>query len=78
MEVIREKTSKRWENKMQKEGGLPRSVKKGEKNRHFKDGATDQPVAVEEDCSDIQGEFFLYFLFNLIVNSPYTDSFIHL
>lgn len=57
-QMIRNKAVKRWANKMQKrDGGEDTQAK------DFKDGTTEQPVALMEDCLNIQGGFSLHYLF---------------
>ncbi|KAG8005778.1 hypothetical protein GBF38_001762 [Nibea albiflora] len=58
IQMIRDKAVKRWANKMQKRDGgedTRRSERRGKKARDFKDGTTMQPVALMEDCLNIQG-----------------------
>lgn len=70
--TIRNKATKRWENKLQKTYSREwsqRSVKKGEKARDLEDGTTGRPAALEKD-SDDQGEFSLHYLFIVFICSP--------
>lgn len=72
IQMIRHKAVRRRENKMHRKDsgeGSKRSVKTGATDKDFKDGITDQPVALEEDCSNIQGGFSLHYLFTVIVNT---------
>lgn len=68
--MIRHKAMKRSVNKMQKRNsreGSQRRAKEQEKAKDVKDGATDQPVALEEDCSHTQGGLLLYLFVGLLM-----------
>lgn len=60
------KAMKRWVSKMQRKNSGEGSQISVNRAKDFKDDTT---VALEDDCSDIQGGFSSYFFFNVIFNS---------
>lgn len=59
--AARNKAMRRWVDKMLTDGaeGPQRSVGNGEKAKDFKEETTDRHVTLKEDCSNIQGEFYI-------------------